>query len=412
MDIKSNDQAPDGFDWKNGCWINEKEQKPDAEIIISGDWAPIRAFDEIIENSPESIYGNVLPVLRSSDLRITNLECTLFGDTPVWKSGAVFKGRPEHIKGLTSVPFEIVTLANNHVFDYGIDSFKKTLELLNKNSMKFLGAGMSAEEACSPLIIDLKGIKIGIINFSEGEDLTSATDGPGVFGWDMEKVVRLTGELRSKVGIVIVICHCGVEYIAFPPPYITEAFRRIADAGADLIIGHHPHVPQGIQIYNGVPVCYSLGNFVFYQETELQHRKTGYLVKAGISKDGVSGISVIPYEIGARNLSLIEGEKRKVFLDDLKMISAPLSDETSIRDAWNGFLRYYGVNGFKKEIDTLMNKISEEPKKGAAMFRNRIATMQHNQHWIDAMTRIIEGKIDESPDWAYELTTKWLTEKR
>jgi hypothetical protein len=412
MDIKANHQASNGFDWKNGCWINENALKPDAEIIISGDWAPIRAFDKIIENAPESIYGNVLPVLRNSDLRITNLECTLFGETPVWKSGAVFKGRPEHIKGLTSVPFDIVTLANNHVFDYGFDAFEKTLELLNKNSMKFLGAGMSAEEACSPLIIDLKGIKIGIINFSEGEDLTSATDGPGVYGWDIEKVIRLTGELRSSTDIVIVICHCGVEYIAFPPPYITEAFRRIADAGADLIIGHHPHVPQGIQIYNGVPVCYSLGNFVFYQETELRHRKTGYLIKAGITKDSVTGLSVIPYEIGASNLSLLEGEKLTMFFENLRKVSTPLSDENSIRDAWNGFLRYYGVNGFKKEIDTLMKKIADEPEKGAAMFRNRVATMQHNQHWIDAMTRIIEGKIDESPDWAYELTTKWLTEKR
>jgi hypothetical protein len=412
MNLDSSCKASDGFDWKNGCWINEKAQKPDAEIIISGDWAPIRAFDEIIENAPESIYGNVLNVLRGSDLRITNLECTLFGDTPVWKSGAVFKGRPEHIKGLTSVPFEIVTLANNHVFDYGVDSFEKSLELLDKNSIRFLGAGMSANEAQAPLILNLKSIRIGIINFSEGEDLTSAIDGPGVFGWDIDKVTKLTGEIRGKVDIIIVICHCGVEYIAFPPPYVTDAFKRIADAGANLIIGHHPHVPQGIEIYKGIPLCYSLGNFVFYQETDLLHRKMGYLVKAGLSRNGVSGISVIPYEIGGTSLALLEGERRSMFFDNLQRISAPLSDDNSIRDAWNGFLRYYGTDGFKNEIDTLMKKLADEPKKGAAMFRNRIATMQHNQHWIDAMTRIIEGKIDESPDWAYELTTKWMTEKR
>jgi len=193
---------------------------------------------------------------------------------------------------------------------------------------------------------------------------------------------------------------------------VTDAFKRIADAGANLIIGHHPHVPQGIEIYKGIPLCYSLGNFVFYQETDLLHRKMGYLVKAGLSRNGVSGISVIPYEIGGTSLALLEGERRSMFFDNLQRISAPLSDDNSIRDAWNGFLRYYGTDGFKNEIDTLMKKLADEPKKGAAMFRNRIATMQHNQHWIDAMTRIIEGKIDESPDWAYELTTKWMTEKR
>ena len=161
-----------------------------------------------------------------------------------------------------------------------------------------------------------------------------------------------------------------------------------------------------------MPICYSLGNFVFYQETDLLHRKTGYLVKADISKDGVSNLSIIPYEIDDTNLTLLQGEKRRMFFDNLQRLSAPLSHERTVRDAWNGFLRYYGVNGFNKEIDTLMKKIADEPKKGAAMFRNRVATMQHNQHWIDAMTRIIEGTIDESPDWAYDLTTKWMTEKR
>ena len=218
MDIKTNHQASGGFDWKNGCWLNENVRNADAEIIISGDWAPIRVFDEIIKNDPEVIYGNVLPVLRSSDLSITNMECTLFGENPVWKSGAVFKGRSEHIKGLTSVPFDVVTLANNHVFDYGIEAFGQTRDLLEKNSIRYLGAGMSAEEAKAPLVINLKGIKIGIINFSEGEDLTSAVKGPGVFGWEVEMVVNLVRELRNTADVVIVICHCGVEYIAFPPP--------------------------------------------------------------------------------------------------------------------------------------------------------------------------------------------------
>jgi hypothetical protein len=412
MDIKTIHQASDGFDWQNGCWINEKSQNADAEIIISGDWAPIRAFDDIIEHAPKAIYGDVFPVLCSSDLRITNLECTLFGEYPVWKSGAVFKGRPEHITGLAAVPFDVVTLANNHVFDYGIEAFGQTRDLLGKNSIRFLGAGMSAEEAHAPLVINLKGIKIGIINFSEGEDLTSAVKGPGVFGWEVERVVNSVRELRNTNDVIIVICHCGVEYIAFPPPYVTQAFKLIADSGADLIIGHHPHVPQGIQIYKNVPICYSLGNFVFYQETDLLHRKTGYIVKAGIAKGSISNINIIPYEIGGRNITLLEGDKYDRFFDDLKNISLPLADERTVTEAWHGFLRYYGVNGFFKEVDMILKKMLDEPRKGAAMFRNRVATMQHNQHWIDAMTRIIDGTIDDSPDWAYDLTVKWLTEKR
>jgi poly-gamma-glutamate capsule biosynthesis protein CapA/YwtB (metallophosphatase superfamily) len=412
MDIQSNRKTADGFDWENGCWIKGKSQKADAEIIISGDWAPIRAFDEIIERTPEAIYGDVLPVLRSSDLRITNLECTLFGGNPVWKSGAVFKGRAEHIGGLTAVPFEVATLANNHVFDYGSEAFRQTKELLKNKSICFLGAGMSAREAHTPLLIDLKGIKVGIVNFSEGEDLTAAADGPGVFGWEVDTVAEIVTELQKTADIIIVICHCGVEYIAFPPPYVTDAFHRIADAGADLIIGHHAHVPQGLQIYNDVPICYSLGNFVFFQETDLLYRKVGYFVQAGITKESVTCLRIVPYEIGPGSLNLLQKGRYDWFMKTLQKVSLPLTEDKTIRDGWNGFLRYYGVNGFHKEIDMILKRMADEPQKGAAMFRNRVATMQHNQHWIDAMTRIMDGTINDSPAWAYELTEEWLTKKR
>ena len=181
----------EGFDWSRGRWTNAAVPQAQAEIVIASDWAPIRAFDEIVAHSPEAVYGDVLPILRQGDLRIVNLECALSADaTPVWKSGSVFKGRPVHINGLTAVPFEVVTLANNHVFDYGPEAFRQTLNLLSENSIRSVGAGMSVEEARRPLIVDLNGVRIGIINFSEGEDLTSAVSGPGVFGWEVDAVVE------------------------------------------------------------------------------------------------------------------------------------------------------------------------------------------------------------------------------
>ncbi len=402
----------DEFNWSNGSWTNTRVRSHDAEMILTGDWAPIRSFEKIIDKSPSAVYGDLLPVLRKSDLRITNLECTLFGRTPVPKSGSVFKGQPSHVEGLTVVPFEVVTLANNHVFDYGIDAFRLTRELLERNSIGFCGAGMSEREACRPLIVDAKGVTIGIVNFSEGEDLTSANKGPGVFGWELEKVVRTVKKLKKSVNIVLVIGHCGVEYIAFPPPYVAKAFQSIADAGADLVVGHHPHVSQGVHIYRGTPICYSLGNFVFYQETELKHRKLGYLVKAGLSKSGISWIQLIPYEIGADRLIRLKGIGRNRFLDLLERVSRPLSDDSQINDAWHAFLRYYGIEGFKEEVGRLMKKLGSDPRIGAAMFRNRIATMQHREHWMGALTRIVDGTINESTRQTFDLHVQWLTETR
>ena len=203
----------------------------------------------------------------------------------------------------------------------------QTQKLLSGNSIRSVGAGMSVEEAHRPLIIDLNGVRIGIINFSEGEDLTSAVSGPGVFGWEVDAVVDSVRAIRPGVDIILVICHGGVEYIPFPPPYLASAFRRIADAGADLIVGHHPHVPQGVQVCNGVPICYSLGNFVFYQETDLFYRKVGYLVKAGVSRAGLAHIQLVPYEIGSESLRLLQGDESALFFESLKKVSLPLANQ-------------------------------------------------------------------------------------
>ncbi|HTZ40537.1 MAG TPA: CapA family protein [Syntrophales bacterium] len=405
--------VPEGFDWIRGRWANAAVPQAQAQIVIASDWAPIRAFDEIVARSPEAVYGDVLSVLRESDLRIVNLECALSGnDSPVWKSGSVFKGRPEHIKGLIAVPFDVVTLANNHVFDYGPEAFRETLKLLSKHSIRFAGAGVSVEEAHQPLIIELKGLRIGIINFSEGEDLTAAVSGPGVYGWEVDRVVDTVRAIRPEVHIILVACHGGVEYIPCPPPYLAEAFRRIAHAGADLVIGHHPHVPQGIEVCNGVPICYSLGNFVFYQETDLLYRKRGYLLKAGVSQAGLAHVEIIPYEIGSESLRLLKGDESAVFFESLKKVSLPLAQQEGVTEAWHGFLRFYGLKGFREEIAMILAKMDQEPAKGAAMLRNRIATMQHREHWIDAMTRIMNGTIDASPQWACDLAVEWMTRKQ
>ena len=400
------------IDWNTGTWHNPQAGDVQAEVVICSDWAPIRGFKDIILQDPEAVYGDLLPELRNSDIRIVNLECPLVDDgDPVSKSGAVLKGLSSHISGLTSIPFEVATMANNHVFDYGIDAFLKTRQLLHENNIKTVGAGMSLEEASAPLILSCKGARIGIINFSEGEDLTDAGENPGVFGWEVDVVVHQVQSLKDMVNATIVICHAGVEYIPYPPPYLAAAFQKIADAGADLVIGHHPHVPQGVQIRNHVPICYSLGNFVFFQHTELQFRKIGYFIKAGIAENGLSHIRMVPYEIHPARLQLLKEDKRQWVMNKLKDISEPLVDFLQVIEAWNGFIKYYGIKGFQNEITHILDQLAKEPAKGAAMFRNRLTTMQHNRHLVDGMTRIMNGTIDHAPDWAFKTAAEWLTRK-
>ena len=400
------------MDWVDGSWANPAESGTAATVLIASDWAPIRAFDRIVAEDPEAAYGDLLPVLRAADLRIANLECPLSsGGQPACKSGSVFKGLPAHIRGLTAVPFQAVTLGNNHVFDYGLEGFRETRELLRVHGILTAGAGMNADEAWKPLILDHRGVAVAILNFSEGEDLTAARHGPGVAGWEVERMVRLVREVRAQVDAVIVIAHCGVEYIPVPPPYVTAAFQRIAEAGADLVVGHHPHVPQGVQIHRGVPICYSLGNFLFHQETDRAYRKVGYLVRAHAGREGVTRVELVPYALGP-GLRLLEGDARAGFLHKLEEASRPLQSAAGVAQAWAGFLRHYGARGFRQEVEGILETLARDPGKGAAMFRNRIVTPQHTHPWVDVLTRIMDGSLDDAPQWAHDLAAEWLTATR
>jgi poly-gamma-glutamate synthesis protein (capsule biosynthesis protein) len=380
-------------------------------VLVASDWAPIRAFDAIIRRDPEAVYGDVLPVLRDADLRIVNCECALTRATrPVWKSGAVFKGEPEHVAGLTVVPFEVACLGNNHTLDYGVAGLRETLRLLHRNGIRTVGAGLTEEEACCPLRLTVRGVRVHVVNFSEGEDLTAASGGPGVCGWDIARVQAHVRRCKEAGGVVIAIGHCGLEYVPYPPPYVVAAFRAVADAGADCVIGHHPHVPQGIEWYHGRPIVYSLGNFVFYQPVSLHHRKTGFCVSLQLERDVVSGIELHPYRITDTGLRMLDDKEAREFLRTMARISRPFRTKDGPARAWDAYLDYYGLNGFTNEVSAILDRMKIELPKGAAMFRNRVTTMQHAELWKDALTRMIEEKPRRPPREAAAVVEEWFTQ--
>lgn len=379
-------------------------------VLIASDWAPIRALEQVMRRDPLAVYGDLLPLLRGADLRVVNCECALTAARrPVWKSGSLFKGAPEHARALRAVPFEAACLANNHVFDYGLPGFRETLRVLRRNGIGTVGAGLTRDEACRPLTLKLKmppsldrgrgrtrlrrPFRVSLVNFSEGEDLTAARGGrPGVCGWEVERLAASVARLKKRGDCVIAVAHCGLEYIPFPPPYVQEAFRALVDAGADCVVGHHPHVPQGIEVYKGRPIAYSLGNFVFYQETALAWRKTGFCLGLRIRDGRVAGWDVHPYRITAGGLRRLRGPEERRFRAKLRRLSAPLKTAAGVRRAWEAYLDYYGSEGFREEVGRILQAMKSEPRKGAAMFRNRLTTLQHAELWRDVLTRLIRNR--------------------
>jgi poly-gamma-glutamate capsule biosynthesis protein CapA/YwtB (metallophosphatase superfamily) len=378
-------------------------------VLVASDWAPIRAFDPIVKCYPEAVYGDMLAILRAADLRIVNCECALTSSTrPVWKSGAVFKGEPAHVRGLAAVPFEVACLANNHVFDYGVRGFRESLKVLHGQGIQTVGAGLTEEQAYQPLDLERNENRITLINISEGEDLTASKGGPGVHGWDLERARSQICQSKQRGRCVFVIAHCGPEYVPYPPDYIVSAFRSFADAGADCVIGHHPHVAQGVEWYHGTPIAYSLGNFVFYQLTDLYYRKIGFCLSVSLDGNAMAGIDLHPYRITESGLRRLRAGEERRFRSRMARISRPFLSASGPAGAWQAYLAYYGSHGFVAEISAILERMRSEPEKGAAMFRNRITTPQHSELWRDFLTRMMRGDKPRYPREAYRIIREWF----
>jgi poly-gamma-glutamate synthesis protein (capsule biosynthesis protein) len=175
------------------------------------------------------------------------------------------------------------------------------------------------------------------------------------------------------------------------------AFRALVEAGADCVVGHHPHVPQGMERWRGRPIVYSLGNFAFYQVTDLLHRKTGFCVSLQCTSGQVTGVDLHPFRITDNGLRRLDVAEEKAFSRTLARLSRPFENATGPARAWNAWLAHYGNQGFRAEVQGILDRMTTEPRKGAAMFRNRITTMQHLELWRTYLTRVMaEEKRDYS----------------
>ena len=399
------------IDWKTASW-RAPETAAQCKLVFTGDWAPIRNFGLLMVENPVGIYGDTLDVLKSADHRIANLECAMFDGEPILKNGPNLRGGPEHQQCFDAGGFDTVILGNNHTLDFGKEAFRKTIAMLDERGITHVGGGMDFDEATRQLVIEVKGVKIGIVSFTEGHDLTFATDDkPGVFGWDIDLVIKRIAEVKPLCDTVLVVPHAGCEYIPYPPAYVQEAYRRIAEAGADAVIAHHPHVPQGIEFHNGVPIFYSLGNYLFYQQVNFYYRKIGFLLELELAADGkIAGFSLKPYWICDKGVSLLKGERFREFTELMQKLSEPLPERGA--EAWNADMKARWNRGYVTESFTnAMKALQENPRLGAAMWLNRFVTICHHDFFVEVLKHVADGTIDDVPDDLFELAEAYNDRK-
>ena len=239
-----------------------------------------------------------------ADVRIGNLECPIASSGKAMASKIyAFRANPQVIEKLSG-RFDAVSVANNHSGDYGHEAFLETLSLLDIAGVKAFGGGRNLTEAHAPYLVERNGLRIAILGYNEFKPraFEAGPDWPGIAWSEDSHVVRDIQAARAAgADIVIPFMHWGWERERAPTPRQRQLARLMIDAGADAVVGNHPHVTQGSEIYEGKPIIYSLGNFVF-DGFELPAAKEGWLLRMSVSHEGVQHWEVVPAYMDADGL--------------------------------------------------------------------------------------------------------------
>lgn len=270
------------------------------------------------------IAPDLIGEMQSADIMMLNNEFA-YSDrgTPTPEKQFTFRARTESVSYLTELGVDIVSLANNHAYDYGEQALLDSMEILREEGIPYVGAGVNIEEASAPVYFIINDMKIAFISATQIErldnpDTKGATEtSPGVFRcFNGEKLLQTVAAAKEESDFVIVYVHWGTENQEETDWAQNKQAPELVEAGADLIIGDHPHILQKIDIINGVPVIYSLGNFWFNSRP----LDTG-MVKVTISQEGLQSFQFIPCLQNNCKTNLLEGEEKTRVLGEMRRMS-------------------------------------------------------------------------------------------
>ncbi len=270
-------------------------------IVFTGDIGFDKYMDKKWEDA-ELLSRGVMDFFHSADHVCVNVEGALIDATDTGEKGVLFHSmNPKAAQVFEKMQADIWSLGNNHTMDAGIDGILNTKKIAAKMGVKTVGAGINLDEASTPIYLDEAG-GIGLICLSYLVGCVPATETePGTFPWDnMELIAKRIAEVKAKCRWCVVICHGGEEFAAMPLPYVRSKYLQYLELGADVVVGHHPHVPENYELFdNGKAVFYSLGNFIFdtdYQRAHL-YTESGIILKLLFTEEKVdfeaTGIQIV-----------------------------------------------------------------------------------------------------------------------
>ena len=373
-----NDQRNRIFDIKTGCFsFKENETGEDyLNIFAVGDLTLARNVEKKIKtHSPQYPFEIISDYLNGFDIVFGNLESPFSinkPDEPTKNKVINFCVDPKGSESIKYAGFNILSIANNHAMDFGHKPMLGTIETLNKLDIHVVGAGKDLKQSRKPIIIQKKGISLGFLAYATSDKLTDAgEENPGTNPFIIENAIADIKDLKNKVDFVLVSIHKGREFMHYPHPDHQKDMRQLINNGADIILGHHPHYPQGIEIYKDKVIFYSLSKFVFDEPYPNKYeallfeslRKKIISVIIKVSKNEILSYKIVPLSMSKDfQTSLLIGDERLNTLKLIRKISLPLSLEKNENFFYKGGKHYLNaqfilfLHGFRKlKIKSIIN---------------------------------------------------------
>ena len=312
-------------------------------LLIAGDFCPNgRVATMLCSSERGTIFRDIKPLVTSCDAGIVNLECPVVQRVaqPIVKEGPHLKTDSEAVELLKESGFSMVTLANNHIKDFGSEGIVDTIEALDKVGIAHVGAGKDLKEAERVYYFECKGKRVAIINCCEHEFSIASEQAAGANPLNPIQQWHAIQEAKQKADFVVVIVHGGHEHYSLPSPRMQETYRFFVDAGSDAVINHHQHCLSGFETYKGKPIFYGLGNFCFDWEGQRDSDwNYGFLVELELG--ATIDFTIHPYEQCNQtpDVRLLVGSKKEQVNEQIRQLNAVFQSPKELTEAHTRWMK-------------------------------------------------------------------------
>lgn len=300
-------------------------------LLAVGDIMVGRDIGKIMSSKCDDYpFEQVSSILKKGDVVFGNMETVLSDQdaAPFFRKPYNFVARTNVSKSLKNAGFSVLNLANNHAMDFGAAAITETRNALNREGIAAFGAGKDLDEARKPLVVAVKGIRVAFLGYGAAHSSMVYADihRGGTAPIRLDYINKDIQMARNIADVVIVSLHWGKEYSSFPSQSQKSIARKVIDWGADMVLGHHPHVLQGIEIYKDKIIAYSLGNFLFDQKGNGTDRSI--ILSCHFRGKVLSSAQIIPLDrVNSYFPMIANGKVKQEILERLRQLSLPLNTD-------------------------------------------------------------------------------------